>query len=137
MKIAISLIILSTLVFSGASLAKEKLIKDPLGTRCKASDLTEIVSVSQPKSASNLPDEWRNLGWVKKNKKYVGIVVQKEKEGTKEENIQLEKAHPGDSYFVSQPFYVEANEAKKLKLQTGDKKYCLASVAPDGEDYPE
>lgn len=135
MKTTISLIFLSTLLFSGACLAKEKMVKDPLGTRCKTSDLTEIVSVSEPKAKTELPKEYQNLVWVKKSKKYVGVVVRKEKDGTTEQNLQLEKAHPGDSYFVSQPFYVEANEAKKLNLKISDKKYCLASVAPDGEDY--
>lgn len=137
MKTTISLLFISTLFLSGACLAKDKMVKDPFGTSCKTTDLTEIVSISEPKSKSELPNQYRNLGWIKKNKKYVGVVVRKEKEGTKEANLQLEKAHPGDSYFVSQPFYVEANEAKKLNLKISDKKYCLASVAPDGEDYPE
>lgn len=61
--------------------------------------------------------------------------MRKEKEGTKEANLQLEKARHGDSYFVSQPFYVEANEAKKLNLKVNDKKYCLASVAPSDEEF--
>ena len=126
---------MSALTISGVCLAKEKMLKDPLGTICVASDLTEILSITEPKSKSELPNEYKNLGWVKKNKKYVGIVVRKDKEGTKEANLQLEKAHPGDSYFVSQPFYVEANEAKKLNLKVNDKKYCLASVAPGDEEF--
>lgn len=135
MKIKIALVFMSALTISGVCLANEKMLKDPLGTKCKASELTEIVSISAPKSKSELPNEYRNLDWVKKNKKYLGVVVRKEKEGTKEANLQLEKAHPGDSYFVSQPFYVEAKEAKKLNLKVNDKKYCLASVAPSDEEF--
>lgn len=57
MKTTISLIFITTLAFSGACLAKEKMIKDSLGTNCKTTDLIEIASISVPKSKSELPNE--------------------------------------------------------------------------------
>lgn len=115
MKITISLIILSTLVFSGASLAKEKMVKDPDGTRCKASELLEISSISEPKLLSEMldPSMLEASPAAKKDKnKYVAVKFIWHK-GYLMNNDEL---------------YIREKRASKLKLQKGDKKYCLMSV---------
>ena len=117
MKTTITVIILSTLVFSGASLAKEKMVKDPFGTSCKASDLLEISSISEPKLLSEMLDpsmlEASPAAKTDKNK-YVAVKF---------------IWHKG--YLENDEILIREKRASKLKLQKGDKKYCLMSVASD------
>ena len=112
MKLTISLIFVSTLVFSGAGFAKEKITKDPFGNRCKASELLETSSISEPKLLSEMPNAPPDA---KKDKnKYV--------------SIRFVWAQ-GD--LVNDEIILQEKVVKKLKLKKGDKKYCLMSVSAD------
>jgi hypothetical protein len=109
MKTTISLIILSTLVFSGVSLAKDKMVKDPFGTRCKASELLEISSISEPKLFSEFPNAPPEAKTDKN--KYVNI-----------------KFTWGKGLLANDELLLDEKESRKYKLKKGDKKYCLMSV---------
>lgn len=115
MKTTISLIILSILVFSGASLAKEKMVKDPFGTQCKTSELLEISSISEPKLLSEMldPSMLEASPAAKKDKnKYVNI-----------------KFTWGKGLLANDELLLDEKKSRKYKLKKGDKKYCLMSVA--------
>lgn len=112
MKTTITLALLSTLVFSSTCFAKEKMVKDPFGTRCKASELLEITSISEPKLLSEMPNAPPNA----KNDKRKLITV---------------KFIWGQGELMNDEIYLAEKEVKKLKLQKGDKKYCLMSVSVD------
>lgn len=106
----ISIIFLSAVTFSGACLAKEKMFKDPFGTSCKASELLKIASISEPKPLSEMPNAPPDA---KKDKnKYVALKFVWDQ---------------GD--LTNDEIYLTAKEVKKLKLQKGDKKYCLMSIS--------
>lgn len=112
MKTTIFFILISTLTFSGASSATEKMIKDPFGTSCKASELLEISSISQPKFLSEMPNPPPNA----------------KKDKTKYVSIRFIWEH-GD--LMNDEIFLQEKEVKKINLKKGDKKYCLMSISAD------
>ena len=112
MKTTILLFLASTLMLSGVSQAKEKMIKDPLGTRCKASDLLTINSVSAPKLLSAMP--YPNTSVQKDSKKYVAV-----------------KFSWDQGELMNDEIMITEKDVKKYQLKIGDKKYCLMSVSAD------
>ncbi|HOY70263.1 MAG TPA: hypothetical protein PL131_11045 [Methylotenera sp.] len=110
MKLSVTIALLTSFVFSSACLAKEKIIKDPVGNSCKASELAVITTVSEPKLATAFQASTgaTQMEAYQKNKKALFVFVQ---------------------FDIGGEFPVEYKEAKKLKLKKGDKKYCTTTVA--------
>ena len=109
------LVLLSTLAYSHLGFSKEKLVKDPFGTKCKASDLTEVKSISKPMFLSELPSATPEM---KKDKnKYVSVTFKYANASDTEAADML-----GDGLIFKQ------NDPKVKKLRLGDKTYCPDSV---------
>lgn len=108
-------VLLSALTFSGYCFAKEKIVKDPYGTKCKVSNLAEVVSISKPMLLSEMPAATPEVKMDKR--KYITVKFKFSEKG---------------EFVVNDTLIFEQNDAKVKKLRVGDRSYCQDSI--DYED---